>query len=152
MSESNPAAPAAATFGELKNGLPGASAEFLCVQLDKGATLAHAQQSWMAEQNKLLEASKAEAAAAKAKADEAAKALEAKSSKKPGVEPLGDGKGGAGKGEDSGDAIANWNAGLQAKVERFKGDRSKAASALVKEQPELHRAYLEAVNGGRSAS
>lgn len=139
MSESNTApAPLAATFAELKAGLLGADAEFICAQQEKGATLAVAEKAWMVEQGQRLERARSEAIEAKA-------AVAKSAAKKPGVEPLGDGEGKAQRGEQ-GDPIAAWDAALTQKIERYKGDRMKATSALVREQPDLHSAYLAAHN------
>ena len=134
-------APKAATIAELRAACAGADADFLVARLEAGATVAQAQTAWIAEQNARL-------AAAQTKADEQAKAAAeaAAKTKLPGVATLGEG--GKPQADAGGDAVAQWNEAVPAKQATIK-NRRKAMAAVVHEQPELHQAYLEAVNAGR---
>ena len=146
MSESNtqtvvaaPAAPAAATIAELKAGCPGASAEFLCKQLEKSATLAQAQQDYMTLQSAENARLQKELADANAKADAAA-------SQKPalGVDALGSGTVAAK--DPSGDPIAEWNEKVEATMSARKIGRQAAQGIVGKQHPDLRLAFVEAYN------
>ncbi len=130
---------AAATIGELKAACPGADADFLMKQLEASATVDTAQRAWIAEQQKRLEA----AEKAKAEAEAKIKEAEAKAAA-PGVEALGSGEGA--KAEEAADPVARWFAAIEAKEKEGVTPRSKAIAAVVHGQPELHQAYLAAVN------
>ncbi len=132
--ETQVATPKAATIAELKAACVGADADFLIARLEAGATVAQAQAAWIVEQQKRLEA-----------AEEKAKEAEAKA-KAPGVEALGDAK--AGPAGESVDPVAEWHQAIAAK-EKAGLERPKAIAAVVHEQPELHQAYLDAVNSKR---
>lgn len=145
MSDGKVTAPATATpagpasYAELKTGLPGADAEFVCKQLEAGATLAQAQAAWMTEQNARLAAARTEAETAKAAA------------KKPGVEALGGGgaKGaGAAGAAAEGDPVAAYEAAVAAKCAQGM-TRQRAALAVAQGQPELREAYVAAYNAQR---
>ena len=131
-----PPLPAAVNITNLERACPGADNDFLIGQLRGNATLAQAQSAWMIEQSRRLETAKAETAAAKALAA------------KPGVPALSD-RQPAEKTATGGDAIANWH---QALAEQKKLGRSNAAAvaALVREQPELHAAYLAEFNAANA--
>lgn len=132
-----PKKPAAASFEDLTACLPGADEKFICSQLAKKATLDQAQTAWMEEQQRRIEAKEKELSEAKAAAESA-------QAKKPGVKglsELGDTKAAS----DSTDAIAEWNAAVSAKLAIVK-DKAKAVRAVVKENPELHKAFLLATN------
>lgn len=138
--------PKAATIAELRAACPGASAEFLMGQLEAGATVARAQTAWIAEQQQQLAESQAKAAEAEKKAQEA----EARA-KAPGVDALG--SGGA-KADEAGDVVEQWENLVAAKMGDKKDDyraRQKAVIAAAVENPDLHQAYLEAVNADRKA-
>lgn len=124
------ALPQPASFADLKAGLPGADAAFLCSQLEQSAPLAQATAAWMAEQNRRLEESRQEAAEAKAAA-----ALV-----KPGVHPVG---GVATAGEASVDPIAAWNEAIAAELKAGAKSKADAARAVVRKNPELHQALHE---------
>lgn len=133
-----PPAPVAATAAELKSALPGSTAEFREECQIKGMTLAQAKDAHMANlaaQNQKLTA------------DLAAKHEDKPKPQAKGNTPLGDGKRG-GSNEDHGDAVQQWNSKLEAMV---KGGMSRgaASSRLVREEPELHAAYLGAINPGK---
>jgi len=125
------AEPKAATLAELKAEFPDADAQFYVSCLEQGLTIVQAAKAYAAEM-------KAKAEAARKEAEEA-KAV----TKKPGVEALGGGAGSAS--EDAADPIERWN---QAVTEKMNGglDRAKAIRAIVREDPDLHQAYLAAVN------
>jgi len=126
-----PAGPVAATLAEIQAACPGADNDFLVAQLKQDATVAQAQIAWMAEQNKRIEAVKAEAAEAKAKAEA------------PGVEPLGNG--GSAKTETFADPQAEWDAAVKTEMESGKS-RMKAVIAAGMKHPELRQALVDAVN------
>lgn len=113
--------PQPANYAELKAGLPGADAAFLCSQLEASATLATAQAAWMAEQNRRIEAAK----------------------QRPGVEAVGT-RPGENSGVDEG-AIANWESLVAAEMAAGK-NRANAVKACVKNNREAHLAYLAAHN------
>lgn len=129
-----PAAPRAASYRELKAALPGADAEFITSQLEADATAAQAQTAWMAEQNKRIEAANKAAEDAKAKAQTNAM----------GVEPLGGATGAA----FEGDPIVAWNEALAAKL-KTDPNRARAVRAVARDNPDLHEAYIAAVNAQR---
>ena len=139
--ETQVATPKAATIAELKAACIGADAGFLVAQLEAGATVAQAQVAWIAQQNKRLEAAEEQ----RLKAEEKAKEAEARA-KSPGVDALGDGK--AGPATESVDPVAEWHQAIATK-EKAGLDRAAAVRAVVHEQPELHQAYLDAVNAKR---
>lgn len=116
------AQPAPATYAELKAGCVGADPAFICSQLESGATLPAAQQAWMGEQNRRLEASQ----------------------KKPGVDPIGTRPANPAK-SYSGDAKADWDAAVKSKMDAGM-TRQRAVSAVVADNPELHAAYVQSHN------
>lgn len=123
----------AATYQELKAGLPGADAAFLCAQMEAGATLAAAQTAWMAEQNARIQSAREEVATAKAAAA------------KPGVAALGTEapKAGEQAPAHAGDPIGDWNALVDANIAKGM-DKPKAISAAVRANKEAHEAFLAA--------
>ena len=121
-----PPAPAPASYQELVVGCVGADPGFLCSQLAAGATLAQAQTAWMTEQNKRIVAAQ----------------------QRPGVEAVGTkATGNNSKGSQSidPDAIANWNALLEAEQQTGKS-LAQATRACVVQHPDAHLAYLAAFN------
>ncbi len=139
-----PAEPKPANIAEMKANCPGADAEFLMAQLEAGATIEAVKTAWMGTL-----ATRAEAADARAEAAEA-DAAEAKAKVSgPGVKALGTGKDREAAGaEAGGDAVAQFDAAVKEKMNTVK-DRRKAINAVVRADPDLHRAYIEAVNVGR---
>jgi signal peptide peptidase SppA len=129
------AAPKAAAFDAIKAACPGADAAFLCAQLEAKATESQATAAWMAEQNKRIEAAKAETDQARAE------------SGKPGVDPVGTGTGSTAN-ESAGDAVERFDAAVAAKVGGGM-KKARAIAAVVKADPDLHRAMLDEVNAGR---
>ncbi len=131
--------PAAASFEDLKAACPGADAGFLVGQLERKATVEEARLAFI---QALSQRAQAAEAAAKAKDEE----LRSKAVRH-GVEPLGNGNPKAGD-DAAGDAEAAWHAAVDAKMARGM-KRDRAIRVVVHDEPELHRAYLEAVNAGR---
>jgi signal peptide peptidase SppA len=125
-----PLRPQAATYAEIKAGCPGADADFICKQLEANATLAQAQQAWMAEQNRRIDV-----------ANENAKQAAVV---KPGVQPIADGKGAATQAA-SGDSIAEWDAKVAELVKAGK-PKHVATATVARKYPELRAAYVEAHN------
>ena len=132
-----PAAPQPASSEQLKTACIGADNDFLCEQLSRKATVEEAKGAWMAEQNQRLEKANQEAEQAKAAAN------------RPGVDALGGG--GSGASDFDGDAVSAWNAAIAEKQKTTK-DRARAVRQVVHEQPDLHEAYLEAVNAAKGRS
>jgi hypothetical protein len=98
----------------------GADPAFLCSQLESNATLTEASAAWMAAQNERLEAAK----------------------QKPGVDAVGTKPGNS---NGRGDAIQQWNEAVAEKVAAGL-PKSKAVASVVRENPELHAAYVAASN------
>lgn len=137
VAQTAPSAPAAATIAEMKAGCPGASADFLCRQLEANATLDQAKSAWLAEQNAKLAATEKELQAAKAE-------LAAKKPA-PGVEALGDGSGRKQR-ETAADPIAEWNEKVEATMSARKCGRQAAQGIVGNREPELRKAFVEAYN------
>ena len=135
--------PVAATLEQLMAACPKADSDFLVKQLGQKATVAQATASWMSVLADRTAAAEAKAAEAVTKAQEA----EAKG-KLPGVKPVGTAGGGASTGGAAGNAAEPIAAFEDAVKEKKKtGLRySAAVAAVVKENPALHWAYVEAVN------
>ncbi len=150
MTAETPEAPKAATYQDLKAALPGASAEFLCEQMESGATLEQARSAHV----RRLEADNArlrqESEAAKKEAaekDVAAKAAAEKQAKKPGIEPLEEKIGAE---TASGDPAAEWNRKIDEQVAKGR-TRQQAAVIVNRENPELRQAFVEAHNAAHRA-
>ena len=137
------AEPEAATTADLKLAFPDSDAAFREECTELSATLAEAHELWATSvtkaNTKLAEDNKAQAEKI-AELEAAAKAKE----EVPGVEALGVSAEADAKGV-SGDAAAQWKEALAAKMEVIK-DKGRAMAAVVKENPELHQAYLETYN------
>ncbi len=139
----------AASLAELKAVLPGADADFILAQLEAKATETDALKAFTAEQDKRLETQKAETAKAEAetlKAKEDAEKKLAAVLKAGGVLPL------ESDADESENSIENpkaeWRDAIAAKVKQGHS-RQRAVGAVVRENPELHAAYLGACNQGR---
>lgn len=142
-----------ATYHELKAAFPKAGAEFLTSQLEANATAEQARNAYQAKLEKDLEDSRKETEAAKAQATAEAKArAEAEAKAKAdaesagnrlGVPPVADEKPGNKATDD--DPIVAWN-NLVAKHTSAGMSRGKAISKAVRENPEAHKAYLNAWN------
>ena len=127
---------AAATCEELQACIPGVTSDFIVAQLEKNATLDQAQSSWMEQQNERIAAAEKEAADAKAAQPT-----------KGGLSPVGTGKKvKASDDTDHGDAIESFGAKVAERMAAGSPDRQAAVAAVVKANPELHRAFLLATN------
>lgn len=124
--ESVPAVSQPASFGDIKQSCTGADNDFICSQLEAGVTVAQAQQNWMAEQNRRIQAANAK-------------------SEKPGIEePLRNNDGSQHAG---GSATDQWNAAIDAKIQSNPSmTRSQATSMVAKENPELREAFVAESN------
>lgn len=137
MSEEN-AAPKGATLAELKVAFPN-DAAFVLKQLEAGATLDAAKGAWAEVLQARLDAKEQELADEKAR-----------NKKQPGVDPfLTNGKGADGGGFD--DPKAEFTRLKAERMEKFKEDPLRAGAEVARRNPELHRAYLLAINTKRSA-
>lgn len=152
-------APKAATLQELRAELAGADAAFLLAQLEASATLPQASKAWIAELTARNQAAAEKAAAAETKLAEVEKTQAAAASRKtPGVDPLPSGSASAAD-SAGGDAIAAWNALVEAEIKALGADaqrrpksltvptaRGRATLAAAQKHPEAHAAYLAAYN------
>lgn len=130
-----------AGYAELKAAFPKAAAEFLTAQLDSQATIEQARAAYQTQLEASAAAATKKAEEAEAKAAEAQKKLDAKSG---GVDPIGDGKGAAAGG--SGDAIERFQEAVAARIAAGVKDRARATAMVVRDDPELHAAYLAQYN------
>ena len=129
--------PRAATYTELKSTCEGASAEFLCAQMEKNATAADAQKAYMVELKK--QADEAKQALAQVKTQPAEKA-------KNGVETLGDGGTKKTTATYTGNARDEWNRKIAETQEARKCSYAEAAKIVNRQNPELRQALVEASN------
>jgi signal peptide peptidase SppA len=139
--------PVAATIADIKAGCPGATDSFIVAQMSANATLAQAQTAWMAEQKKMLEEANAKATKAeeeKAVAEKSAAEAAAKPAKH-GVKPLATGTESGSSTADGGDAIAQFEAAVDAKVKAGK-PKHVAHADVCRSQPQLREAYVAAYN------
>lgn len=132
--------PGPAGYHELTAACPGADPGFLCAQLEGKATVEQAQKAWMAELARRNAALTQQAEEAKAKTAAA---------KLPGVEAVGTGTSAPPAG-DAGDPVAEFDRLVRerASAGQFRPD---ACVAVAKANPDLHRAYLLAINPGAKA-
>lgn len=145
MSDDN--TPKAATWQELKASCPGADAEFLGKQIDAGATTMQAATAWMAElqlRAEIAEEEKTKAEESRAEAEKQAAEAKAEAEKakagKPGVDMLG-----GGKSSQEGDPVSEFQSAVKSKMDAGL-NKAKATASVVREQPDLHADYLQAVN------
>jgi len=139
--------PVAATIKELKASLPDASAEFLCEQMEGGATLEQAKDAYMKVLQSNLAASEKVATEAEEKHKaELAKAKAEAAAKEGGVEPVGTGKTDSDGSWDN--PRAEWLKGVREKVAAGMS-RQRATSQMDKENPGLRQAMVEEANVGR---
>jgi hypothetical protein len=146
MPESN-GTPAAATFDELVAACPGIDtsaaedAMFVADCQRKKLTASAATAEWC----KTLQS---RAAAAREDAKKATTVVKPAS----GVAAVNDAPNGADNGAAAGDPVAAWNEAVEAAMPKNGNSRDRAIKATVKAQPELHKAYVQAVNksAGRS--
>lgn len=130
--------PAAATLAQIKAACQNADASFVMAQLEANSTLDDVRANWSAKLQSDLAASKAE--------NERLKAL----AEKPGVAPVtGSGK----KPEQAsfdGDPIAAWDIELSKKL-ALGMKKDAAVKTLVREQKDLHAAYIATYNEQRKS-
>ena len=124
----------AATYEELVAVIPKADNDFLIGQLKAKATVEQAHLAWIETLQQRIEEKDKQLAEAKTKAAE----------KPAGVDPLG---GVADAGTAGGDPQEDWKQAVAEKVAAGK-DKASAIRAVVREDPELHAAYLASVNAG----
>ena len=142
MANDTKAEPRPATYHELTAICGGDEQSFICSQLAANATADAAACAWGAELRKQRDEARQAAATAKAEADTArAEAEEAKAKAKSGVSPLGSQ---TGKKNDA-DPIDAFRDAVNAKMAAGL-PKQKAVAAVVRENPELHQAYIAAAN------
>jgi signal peptide peptidase SppA len=132
-----------ATFAEIKAACSGAPADFVVAQLDAAATVDQARNAYIAH----LQSERDQAAnRAREAADQAA-------TSRPGVDPVGV----SGKIDDDnpavdGEPVAAFRSAVRERVAAGMSQRD-AVSSVVREQPDLHVAYVNAHNqaNGRTA-
>lgn len=138
-----PTAPVAATIDEIAAACPGADDSFVLSQLKSKATVAQATGAWMAA----LKSKNEELTAANKKLTEEKAAASQPSGKKPGVDPVANGKAPEQTGATSDDPIAAWDEAVSAHQAKHPNlAKSKVISAVIAAQPDLHSAYLAAHN------
>ncbi len=131
----------AASLQEIRVACPGCDDSFVVAQLEKDATVAQAQQAWTQALADRLKARDEELA--QLKAEQAAEKPGDQPAPRPGVKALAEPK--AKADTESGDPIARWNEAIAAEIKTGK-TKAAAIRATVKADPELHQAYLAAVN------
>lgn len=146
----------AATLAELKSGFPKAGAEWRETQMEAGATMAQATQAYVKLLEEQTAAAQADAATARAEAAEAV----VKAGKSEGGTPtphigaphVGT-AGGTASADAGGDAVAEFDAAVDAEQERRKCTRAEAHKRVCSAQPELRKRMVAAHNGahGRAA-
>jgi len=144
MANDTKAEPRPATYHELAAICGGDEQAFICSQLAANATADAAACAWSAELRKQRDEARQAVVTAKAEADAArAEAEEAKAkAAKSGVAPLGSP---TGKQQTENDPVAAFTAAVNAKISAGLA-KPKAVAAVVRENPELHQAYIAAVN------
>jgi signal peptide peptidase SppA len=120
-----------ASLKTLKAALPKASSDFIVEALESGWSVAQARMAWMEK-----------TIASQAEEIETLKSTKPGASRGGGAKPLTTGKSGV---AITGDAKALWAAAIKEKTDAGM-NRAKAVSAVVREQPDLHSAYVEACN------
>jgi signal peptide peptidase SppA len=147
---------AAATIAEIEAACPGAPASFVLAQAKAGASAFAALRAWSAEQSRMIKANyEKEEDAKKAMEEEEEEAKKAAMEKEEeeakkararakGVTPA---RAIASRGAvaDSGDPVSEFNAQVKAAMDGGL-DYTRALSRVVRENPDLHRAYLDAAN------
>lgn len=136
-----PVLPVPATLADLKTAFPKAGSDFLLAQLERGATIEQARAAW----SEILEAR------SEAQAQEIEKLKAA--ANKPGVSGITDRRPGtaATAAEPTGDVLSQWEEAVAAEQTRCKGDRAKAIRNVVRANPDLHTAYVQASNASKKS-
>lgn len=125
-----------ATYHDLLTACDGADEKFTCSQLAVKATVEQAQKAWMKEQSVRLKASQEELLKLQASPP---------SAKRPGIAtPVTTGTS-AGS-EAAGDAVSDFDALVEAQLVKTKGNRRRAIVNVSKSHPDVHQAYVRAVN------
>ena len=124
--------PTCATYEELSTECVGASADFICSQMAKKATIGEAQAAWMSEQQAQLKGAKEEL--------EIARAAEKQATSGVATETLEKVSAGSDSGYD-GDPQRDWQRMLTELCSQGV-PRPKAVVRLQKREPELHAAYV----------
>lgn len=149
----------AASMAELKSACPGAPSDFLVEQSENGVTVAQAKDAFLHFQSAQISARDTELA----KLQQASKTQGEPPARKPGAKVVESGKTGTGESTrqagtyDGGDPVSTFNARVCEKMqqlapqgtEQLAKARRQAITAVVREDRELHQAYLEATNPGR---
>jgi signal peptide peptidase SppA len=145
----------AATYQELVAACGGINpsqaedAQFLCDQLAQGVEADAASKHWTQTLVLRADAAREERAAAERRASEAEAA---KARTLPGTDPLLEGGTRKSGGAGYGDAVSEMDAAVRERRTSHPSEpRRKAVLAVARENPHLHRAYIEATNPGRRA-
>jgi len=145
----------AATYTELVEACGGIKpsqaedAQFLCDQLAQGVDADAAARNWTQTLVLRADAAREERAAAERRAVEAE---QAKARTLPGTDPLLDGGTRKSGSASYGDAVSEMDAAVRERRASHPSEpRRKAVLAVARENPQLHRAYIEATNPGRRA-
>lgn len=120
-----------ATYDEIKSGCLGADPQFICSQLEAKATLPQAQATWMAEQNRRIQA-------ASERAEQAAL-------RQPGVDPLPAGSKPPSRQVES-DALSAFDEAVVGEMDRSRVPRHVAQRKVCVAHPELREAMVAAHN------
>lgn len=137
----------AATYAEIVAVCPGASAEFICDQLKSGATADAAVKNFIAHQQLELESARKKNGELEATIKTNAEKAAAKEKEQTiGVDPL---KTAAGiQTTPTANAFEEFQAAVESKVKAGMS-RARAVSAVVRENPERHKAAIAEANSGR---
>jgi ATP-dependent Clp endopeptidase proteolytic subunit ClpP len=145
MADPKTEGPKPATIGELKAACVGASPEFLCAQLEAEATVDVAMRAYQKMQAEALAAKDAEIEVLKKKTEKAAKTEPVI----PGVAPVTETVQAS---SESLDVEARWKAAVKEQCDAGLS-KKQAIMTVVRENSDLHKAYLAAYNArnGREA-
>lgn len=135
--------PQPATYAEIKAACVGADRDFIGQQVEASATAETAVAAWMSTLQERADAAEKARAEADEQAAEAKAEAEKAKAEKPGVKMLG--SGGKKTTTDDADPIGAFRLAVEEKM-KLNMTKSDAARAVVGEQPELHKAYVEAHN------
>lgn len=138
MSDTTKEGPKPATIAELKAACAGATSDFICAMLEQEATVADAMKAYQKVQADVIAEQTAKIEALQKKAEKPAAPVVA-----VGVEPL---KETIKAQEPAMEPEAEWLALIHAKITAGM-PKKQATITAARENPDLHRAYLEAYNG-----
>jgi len=128
--------PVAATIAQIKAAIPEASSDFLVSCVEQNLSLTQVKDRHLRDQQNQIKAQQEEIERLKAE------------QKTPGVDAVG--TTGQSPASDDGDPIAAFTDAVDAKIKAGL-TRHKAVAAVVRADPELHAAYVAAVNEARQA-